>query len=67
MDGAVGEVGFDFIAFVQFVDGADEFSVLGEEAVPALVEALGVACREALFEHFDTVSADEELSLGSAV
>ena len=65
MYGAVGEMGSNCVAGVKLVDGTDDRSVLREQAVSHAVDALGVASGESLFEQFNTMPADENLSVGS--
>ena len=63
MDGAVSEVGGDSVAGLEVMDGADDAAVLGEEAVAHAVDTGGVAGFESMFQEFDPMVAQEELSV----
>ena len=63
VDGAVGEVGGEEVAGLEFVYRSDDMSVLGEEAVAHAVDTVGVAGVESVLKEFDPMAAEEELSV----
>ena len=65
MYGAVGEMGSNCVTGLKLVDGTDDLAVFREQAVPHAVDTLRVTSGESLFEHFDPMPADENLSVGS--
>ncbi len=60
-------MGGDDVAGMEIMDGADDLSVLGEEAVSHAIDALGVTGGESLLEQFDAMTPDEDLPLGGAL
>ena len=60
-------MGSDDIAGLEFMDGSDDFSVFGDEAVAAPIDLCGVAGRKPLFEQFDAMAANEKLSFSGSL
>ena len=56
-----------YITGLQFFYRPHHFAILGEQGVSHAVDTLGVTGRKSLFEQFDAMLADEDLSFGGAL